>query len=656
MPDNSHKIDKKINDISLILRDLLKVIKVVSMYPEDNPLPQSLRRSFSEKLESIIEDYGEIKLRIKKDQILLADETVYQDRSKEENLSGIFFEAGITELTFRIGLQVEEIYKFLDVLKTYMNSSDKSLDLVALFWEAGISQVNLTSLEDVSLTGYDDKFDLNEFIAQGGAEDYSGNDFITHESSGEDYNAIFKDGREAITDDDRVIEQSHIDDSSDQTGGQREGVAYVPSGETVFYTPSSENYTSESVEISNDDEVSINAVEAAQAMGFDDLPVSDSNIRTPDTSLILNDEFKLSEEEEVEIRKIIEEDAKFDPYESTQDILKEMLLQETEMDAFYESVTICEKVASEFVSSGHLAEVSSLFQFMKKLDKRIRSDKPLWVERLKNAIVTAGSREKLGNLVTALNNNDQISSMELKKYLENFGWEALNGISEMQGQLIHSIHRDCLSTYLTEKGKDNINVIAKGMFDRQPEVVINTISILTQIGDDKAIKYLMRATDHKDDNIRLELVKSIKTCKNESCLEIIKKVISDNNSEIRKAAVDAMIERRGEKAFEFITDIINDDNFNNIENEDQLSLLKAFSILGGEHAVGFLAELILKYNFFRNSTLSFFRQAAFEALSYNKSEKCESTLVKLSNNCRPDIKAQAQNALNVRRDIIYGGQ
>ena len=41
------KYHKRIKDVTLILRDLLKVIKVVSMYPEDNPLPQSLRRGGS---------------------------------------------------------------------------------------------------------------------------------------------------------------------------------------------------------------------------------------------------------------------------------------------------------------------------------------------------------------------------------------------------------------------------------------------------------------------------------------------------------------------------------------------------------------------------------------------------------------------------------
>ncbi len=62
--------NKRINEIKLILKDMLKVIKVVAMYPEGNPLPQSLRRSFAEKLAAIIDEHGEIKLQIDSDPAL----------------------------------------------------------------------------------------------------------------------------------------------------------------------------------------------------------------------------------------------------------------------------------------------------------------------------------------------------------------------------------------------------------------------------------------------------------------------------------------------------------------------------------------------------------------------------------------------------------
>lgn len=647
-------IEQKINDISLILKDLLKVIKVVSMYPEDNPLPQSLRRSFSEKLESIIEDYGEIKLIVKSDFLIYDSETVYRDRSKEESLAGLFFDAGITEITFKIGLQVEEIYMLLDVLKVYMNSSDKSLDLITLFWEAGISQVALRSLEDMALTNYDENFDLNKFTTKDSSSDFESDSLRVSETSDEQYLTIFRhDDNEAYEEDKNYIEQAHLADDSDPGSYSEGSEPTAPRGTTVFYVSDRHAATNDAYSLSSDEEISLNAAEAAQAMGFDDLPATETKL--PDTTLILNDEFKLSEEEEVIIKNLLVEDAQFDPYESTQEILKELLLQESEMDSFYETVTICEKIISEFINAGKLAETSSLMQFMKKLEDKIRNDRPLWTERIKDARVAIGSRERLTDLSAALNNFPEVSAVELGKFLENFGWEALNGVSDMIGKLEHDSHKECISSYLTEKGKKNVDIVANGIFDKQPGVVINAIGILSKIGNSKAIKYLDRTISHKDPVIRFELVKALKDCQHEDCLHILKKAVTDEISEIRKEAVKSLIDRRSEKAFEIITDIINDDDFSIIDNNDQSALLKAFSILGSEHAVSYLAQLILKYNFLRNSSLAFFRKAAFEALTFNKSEKCEITLLKLTGSWRPDVKAQAQFALKQRRENIYGG-
>ena len=85
-------------------------------------------------------------------------------------------------------------------------------------------------------------------------------------------------------------------------------------------------------------------------------------------------------------------------------------------------------------------------------------------------------------------------------------------------------------------------------------------------------------------------------------------------------------------------------------------LFNAFSILGGDIAVTYLLKLILRYNLIGSSALKFYRAAAFEALSLNRSEKADQVLVKLSNRWRPAIKQSAQKTLDIRRSVIYGGE
>ena len=131
-------------------------------------------------------------------------------------------------------------------------------------------------------------------------------------------------------------------------------------------------------------------------------------------------------------------------------------------------------------------------------------------------------------------------------------------------------------------------------------------------------------------------------------------MVSDSNPQIRRAAVTSIVSKRGRAAFEVVTDVINDEKFPRLEEDDQLALLRAFSVLGGDRAVSFLSELILTYNHFRNRTLTFLRSAAFEALIVNRSDKVEQLLTRLAKSWRPDIKKQALSAIQRRRETLFG--
>ncbi len=375
----------------------------------------------------------------------------------------------------------------------------------------------------------------------------------------------------------------------------------------------------------------------------------------PNTTLILNDEFKLSEEEEEVIRGLIEQDASFEPYTSTVDLLKEMMLQESELPGFSETITICEKIMGEFIREAKLVEAGQLLAHMKSLDMRVRKEKPAWADRLKEAYITAGSRNRLEALGESLNVHPEINDAEVKKYLSNFGWEAMNNITAIVSYLQHTHHKNGVLHFLAERGKENLDLVARGIFDKNSDVVMNAISILAQVGDDKALNYLSKVITHTEAEVRMQLVLLLKDCSNENALPLLRKAISDPNAQVRRTAVNSIVCRRGQAAFDIVTEVINDEKFPSLEEDDQQSLLNAFSVLGGEKAVGFLTELITAHNIFRNHTLAFLRSAAFDALVLNRSDKAETTLLRLSRSWRADIKRQAHEALQRRREIKYGG-
>lgn len=642
MTEASDPQDKRLDDIRLILRDLLKVIKVVSMYPADNPLPQSLRRSFTEKLISIVDSYGDMRILVGKSRLSCHGSTVYEDKSKEEALAAIFFDTGITEFTFREGIDVDDIYKFLEVLREYLNAAGQAQDLAGLLWEAGIDRFGFETVEDIALSEYDGKMNAN--LMGGSGQD----DELIPDGHGQfgylvddEYQALFTEGHES-----NEIELTDTPDRGTPIigrGGSRTslpgGPIELPAEADIFSRPGGDND-------------SLKTAEAAQAMGYGDLQATAPAM--PDTSTILNDEFELSDQQEQEIKEILEEDADFEPFESTVEILKELLLQETEMSAFYETITICEKIQTELCKLGKIANAAQIMHYLKELQSQLKKKKPLWAERLKEAILTAGTRDRLKAFADGLNAHEEVSTREITEYLEPLGWEALGATTDLIADIRHDHHRETVCDHLTRKGSDRLEIISKGIYDRRPQIVCSTVMILARIGSDRSLEYLEKIVGHADDSVRRELVKNLVDCPHDRALELLKHSIGDREPDIRRQAIDSIVARRDQAALQTITGIINDYSFADLEHSDQQDLLNAFSKLGGEKTVSYFADLILKYNIFRSSNLAFYRTAAFEALALSRSEVAGDLINKLCSNWRPNIRAQAIEAQRRRREMIYG--
>ncbi len=633
---------KELEDIRLILKDFLKVIKVVSMYPENNPLPQSLKQSFSEKLEAVAQEHGPIDIVVDKEELIYKDEPVYHDRSKEEGLAGLFFNTGITRFTFKESLAVEEIYKLLDVFKEFLNAPKNSCDLAGLIWEAGISDFRFSTVEDIALSGYDGKIETELMGGALAADKGEHALFGTDDSLG--YDALF--GSSAG--------QSPAElEESGEPGSAGEDSGKIPKGSSVFFSHVYRNLDEDAAGEVLKSEDKLNTMAASRAMGFADIAPAKT---VPNTTLILNDEFKLSEEEEKEFKRMLEEDSLFDPFESTVEILKEILHQETDYSGFTESVTICEKSQTDLIKAGALEYAAHLLGFIKELEERIRTSMPQWSDRLKEASITAGSRERLQILAQALNDQPEIEQKKIAVYLRNLGWESLGGVTDLLGEVQHREHRDAICNYLSDEGKTKVDLISRGIFDKRWFVVRNSAVILAKIGDDKALSYLLRIVNHDEKRVRLAVVESLKDSTNLKALEILVKSVMDPDAEVREKSIRSIISYKSPEAFEVIDDIIRSEKFMSFGLDDKKLLLEAYSILGGDKAVTFLTNLVLRFNLFRNSAQDAQRRAAMEALVHNQSEKAEKALLAMASSWRMNVKSLATGALQKRREVTYGAE
>ena len=641
-------------EIKTLFKDFLKVIKVVSMYPEGNPLPAGMRRSFAERLSEHVEEYGSIQIQVNRDTLVCDGETVFIDKTKEESLAALFFDTGITSFVFQESFDVESGFKLLDMIKAYVNSGDKSVDLAGMIWESGINRFVFSTLEDIALAEYQGDFNVRELD---GSDTNSGQRIVLFGTDQvESYDAIFKGTPDGDSDSSEKNSAS-IDDSDSGPKIAFQGGRRTPgaSGNQLFYavgTGQGDNSLLSGVE--GVDAISFKAAEAAEAMGLDNLPVSSSAPRV-NTTLILNDELRLSEEDERAVRELSERDGDFDMWEATTELCKEMLHQDTDLPDFGETVTICSKVATEFLHAGKLWHAVQLLQYIALLEDKIRSERPIWADKLKEVRMTFGSRERMEILGETLNLHPEIGAEELRKYLNFFDWQALGAVTDLLGDVTSDVHREAICDFLTTIGKAHLQILSRGVTDKRPEAVRGAIIVLSRIGDPSAFSILRRAAENEDRSVRLELVTQLRNYAGPEALDILKMAATDRDHEIRIAAISSLATQQGPAAFDTVEQILAEKAFFLLESDDKERILIAYSTLGGEAAVNSLSQMIRRYNPLRNPILADVRKAALLALAHNQSDSAGQALVRFANAWRPDIRRQAQAALKRRRELLFGG-
>ena len=589
--------DKTIQELSQLLTEFIKIIKVVSVYPEDNPLPMKLKESFSDRFADLIRDFGTLTFHIKQDEVLYKDEIVFRDRNNEDKLAGLFFKAGINELIFSREFDFNECNRFFNVLKSYINKEAGAGDLVALFWEEDIPGFGYTTLEDVMLYEYD-----NSLV-------------------------------QAIQD--RGGTFARDPESDEATGGQ------------FRYD---DLFNESAIELEDDTgEIVLNRGDklAESKMGFKPTPPKPKKSPELDTAKIVREAFNLDKDDMARMEEMIREDTKFDLYDNACYLINEILRQQQELTEFGETVTIVEKLQTEFIKYGKLKHAAELLLTLRDISVQLKEERPAWVERINEAVAVAGGRERLSHLAGTLNRNITIAPTELGRYLSVFGWESLLVITDLLGDLEHQHHREAVCDFLVMHGKNHVDFIGKAVYDKRWFVVRNAASVLSRIGGQRAFSYLDKILNHNEPRVRLEIVKRLSRIDTVESLNYLLKLVWDPDEAVCREAIEGILGHASETKYNIITAIIDDDCFVTLKETYQEALIVAFSRLGGEGAVEYLEKLTSGWGLFQTQAQEFYQRAAYRALGYNKSEKALRFLEKGAKSWKKKARSLAEDALTL---------
>ncbi|MBA4374398.1 MAG: hypothetical protein C0402_16220 [Thermodesulfovibrio sp.] len=162
---------KKVKDV---IQTVLKARKILRMYPENNPIYVNTLEECYNKFRDFFYYQDDLVLTVKQNEIIYHGEQVYYSAEKEDNLAVFFFKDGLREISFKKGLQPEELEAFLKIISLDFNRDVLDDDIVTLFWERDFQKIQYV-VDDVVLS---DDEDYEERAVAEAKEESAGDDNI----------------------------------------------------------------------------------------------------------------------------------------------------------------------------------------------------------------------------------------------------------------------------------------------------------------------------------------------------------------------------------------------------------------------------------------------------------------------------------------------
>ncbi|HXF59492.1 MAG TPA: hypothetical protein VN539_06685, partial [Candidatus Saccharimonadales bacterium] len=117
------------------IQALIRTLKAYRMYLPNNPTLHKFQSDLEARTWSCLKEIGDIVLNVQQFDLLFEDYSVYHNAAREESLAFRFFTDGVRQITFREGLEPQELRGFIEVLKKSTDPTQGQDDVVTLLWE-----------------------------------------------------------------------------------------------------------------------------------------------------------------------------------------------------------------------------------------------------------------------------------------------------------------------------------------------------------------------------------------------------------------------------------------------------------------------------------------------------------------------------------------
>lgn len=602
--------------VDVLVQDLDKAVKAICLYPPSNPICASARERFVERLLRALESGGKLSLGVAQDTFTYQDQPLKTGGPESSQLPSLCYACGITELNFDSNLTAESIDTFLTVLRTVITRAEGDIDLTEALWGETIPGFSYEKVEDLPFTDYDSEIKAQYFSEQDSAAKPG---YLAGDENDPNYGQMF------VGDSFTELEEPD--------------------------SPSADSFERVVTTLSDDGPLDDAQEDGGSTSGTE----SQMESPTPKAREMLQRIFELDMDESQRAAFTLAKDAIFSEADELVNISVDLLDLEEHLSGIIDVMAVFTRAHGSLVSSGNLTVATRLLKSLHTVRERYKQSQPIWEAKISETISSICSRERLTTVSDALNNNPQISAAEITTYLTEYDWTSFSALSELLGGLDHKSHRLALCGFLAGIDKQHVDLIASGMYDKRWYVVRNTAMILAGYDDNRAHKHLLKALEHTDRRVRLEVIKSAASHDANFVRQVALSGVHDKDEEIQNMALDLALRQSGESAFELFTALVEKVGLDKLPSTATEKALLGYSLSGNKHAVPFLSKLAGSWGLF-DRTPQHIRREAIAALTHNPSPEATASLKKLNRSWNTDVRQLARGALNERMSETFQSQ
>jgi hypothetical protein len=134
---------------------LYKAVKTILLYPPTNPLPGEFKVNLHDKLTAFMDTHGPLHLSVRGDQFVYEGETVHEEEGGDDNFIVTLTRDGVQKLAFYPDLDLEELDRFLGIIKKVINDRCEDDDLVTLLWESSFEHIRYEAISELDNIDYE---------------------------------------------------------------------------------------------------------------------------------------------------------------------------------------------------------------------------------------------------------------------------------------------------------------------------------------------------------------------------------------------------------------------------------------------------------------------------------------------------------------------